>query len=145
VLANITLNLPFASGNVKENHDAESVELFALSFEQTIVHFCKPHFQELMKSVEISGSYHEGDSSILVSDTHKVMSYDRTHSCCHCFCLVRTDTRFIQSTLHVFCGISIRNQIEMWQSHLGFRFSPAAANFLLYLSPEDLCQKELRS
>ncbi len=70
MLANITLNLPFASGNVKETHDADSVELCALSFEQTIVHFCKPHFQELMKSVGINGSYHEGDSSILVSDTH---------------------------------------------------------------------------
>jgi hypothetical protein len=81
VLTNITLNLPFASGNVKETHDADSVELFALSFEQTIVHFCKPHFQELMKSVGINGSYYEGDSSILVSDTHKVMSYDHTHSC----------------------------------------------------------------
>ncbi len=142
MLVNITLNLLFASGNVKETHDADSVELFALSFEQTIVHFCKPHFQGLMKSVGINGSYHEGDSSILVSDTHKVMSYVHTDSCCHCFCLARTDTRFIQSTLHVFCGISIHNQIEMYPSHLDFRFSPAAANFLLSLSSEDLCEKE---
>jgi hypothetical protein len=56
------------------------------------VHFCKLHFQELMKSVRINGSFHEGDSSIFVSDTHKVMSYDHSHSCCHCFCSARTDS-----------------------------------------------------